>query len=202
MTEALLVSNILLWIVVVALSALVLALLRQVGVLHERIAPAGALATATPVEVGDAAPVVDVVDWSGKALRIGSTDESGTSTLLLFVSPTCPMCKTLLPTAMTTVVAESRRDSTRLVLASDGPRAEHEDFVRRHALDRFGYVLSAPLGVAFGVAKLPYAVLIDADGVVRARGLVNTREHLESLFEARSRGVGSIQEFAAAQRVA
>jgi methylamine dehydrogenase accessory protein MauD len=44
------------------------------------------------------------------------------------------------------------------------------------------------------VGKLPYAVLVDADGVVRAKGLVNTREHLESLFEAKERGVGSLQE--------
>jgi hypothetical protein len=32
---------------------------------------------------------------------------------------------------------------------------------------------------------------------VRARGLVNTREHLESLLEAREQGVASIQEFLA-----
>jgi len=31
--------------------------------------------------------------------------------------------------------------------------------------------------------------------VIRARGLVNTREHLESLFEAMERGVGSVQEY-------
>ena len=40
-------------------------------------------------------------------------------------------------------------------------------------------------------------MLLDAGGVVRARGLVNTREHLESLFEADERGVGSVQEFLA-----
>jgi len=40
-------------------------------------------------------------------------------------------------------------------------------------------------------------VTIDADeeGKVRAKGLVNTREHLESLFEAKERGVASLQEF-------
>jgi methylamine dehydrogenase accessory protein MauD len=50
------------------------------------------------------------------------------------------------------------------------------------------------------VAKLPYAVLIDEAGIVRAKGLVNTREHLESLFEAKERGVGSIQEFVERER--
>ena len=52
-----------------------------------------------------------------------------------------------------------------------------------------------PVGRAFGVAKLPYAVLIDESGKVASLGLVNSREHLESLFEAKERGVASIQEF-------
>jgi hypothetical protein len=42
--------------------------------------------------------------------------------------------------------------------------------------------------------------LIDAAGVVRSKGLVNSREHLESLFEASERGVASIQQFLTAER--
>ena len=83
----------------------------------------------------------------------------------------------------------------RVVLASDGPREEHEAFVHAHGLAERPYILSRELGVAFQVGKLPYAVLIDAQGVLRARGLVNTREHVESLFEAMDRGVGSVQEY-------
>lgn len=202
MTEALLVSNVLLWIVVVALSALVFALLRQIGVLHERIAPAGALATAAPIAVGRRAPEIEAADWQGMSIRIGAPDPGGNATLLLFVSPTCPVCKTILPIAEAVVTAEARRHPTQLRLASDGPRAEHAEFVRRHRLDRYGYFLSTALGVAFGAAKLPYAVLIDRDGIVRGHGLINTREHVESLFEARDLGVGSIQEFARTRDVA
>jgi len=58
-------------------------------------------------------------------------------------------------------------------------------------------VLSEALGRSFGVSKLPYAVLLDEAGRVAAMGLVNSREHLESLFEAKERGVASIQEFLA-----
>ena len=43
MTEMLIVSNIVLWVLVVILALVVLALARQVGILHERVAPAGAL---------------------------------------------------------------------------------------------------------------------------------------------------------------
>lgn len=192
MTTALLVSNVLLWLAVLGLTALVVALLRQIGVLHERIAPAGALASGHGPEPGQAAPQIDVVDWSGVVHRIGAADPAGMATLLLFVSPTCPVCKTLLPIAVATVASEAT--PTRLLLASDGPRVEHESFVQQHHLERYGYILSAPLGVMYAAGKLPYAVLIDAGGIVRGRGLVNTREHLESLFVALERGVGSIQE--------
>mgnify|MGYP006961077728 CR=1 FL=1 len=40
---------------------------------------------------------------------------------------------------------------------------------------------------------LPFAVLIGPDGTVRAKGLVNSREQLESLFTASETGVPSLQ---------
>ena len=41
---------------------------------------------------------------------------------------------------------------------------------------------------------------VDERGVVLARGLINSREHLESLFEAKRLGVASIQEYLEHQR--
>lgn len=190
MGDALIVSNVLLWIVVVVLAGVVLALLRQVGVLHERVAPAGALMGRGGPRVGEPAPILELEDWPGRRIRVGG---AGETTLLLFLSPACPVCRTLLPVLDSVCAVEGAR----LVLASDGSRAEHERFVREHGLERGTYVLSAALGLAYQVGRLPYAVLIDADGVVRARGLVNTREHLESLFEAKERGVASVQEYLA-----
>jgi methylamine dehydrogenase accessory protein MauD len=191
-TDALIVSNVLLWIVVLVLSGAVLALLRQVGVLHERVAPAGALMTRSGPAVGEPAPVVEVRSWSGEPLSIGAQDPDGVATLLFFLSPTCPVCKTLLPVVESVRRAEGGR--LRVVLASDGPRAEHEAFVKEIALGDGVYVLSTELGLAYQVGHLPYAVLIDARGIVRAYGLVNTREHVESLFEAMERGVASVQD--------
>ena len=51
------------------------------------------------------------------------------------------------------------------------------------------------LGRAFGVSKLPYAVLIDEQQRVASLGIVNSREHIDSLFEAKERGVASIQDY-------
>jgi len=193
MLEALLISNVVLWLIVVVLAAVVVALVRQIGVLHERVAPAGALMGRDGPRVGEPAPRFELVDWSGRPCPIGGADPDGRATLLVFISPTCPVCKTMLPILDSVVRAEPAR--LRLVLASDGTREEHETFVHAHGLAERAYVLSTPLGLAYHVAKLPHAVLIDADGVLRAKGLVNTREHVESLFEAMARGVDSVQAY-------
>jgi len=193
-TEALLVSNALLWIAVLVLGAVVVALVRQIGVLHERVRPAGALALSAGPAVGAAAPQLEVTDLGGAVHAIGHAAPDGRDTLLFFLSPTCPVCKALLP-----VLASLARDGLRVVLASDGAREEHAAFVARERIE-LPYLLSTPLGLAYRVGKLPWAVLIDAAGVVRASGLVNSREHLESLLEAKALGVASIQEWVARER--
>ncbi len=196
MSQALVVSVVLLWVAVLALAAVVVALVRQVGVLHERVSPAGALVTGAGPAIGEPAPRVSVRDLQGRSLELGAPDAQGRSTLLLFVSPSCPVCKTLLPVARSVAGAED--PTLQVVLASDGPAEEHRAFVRAEGLEALPYVVSTELGMAHRVARLPHAVLIDGAGLVRARGLVNSREHLESLFEARARGVASIQDFLAA----
>jgi methylamine dehydrogenase accessory protein MauD len=190
---ALAISNAVLWVLVLALSAVVLALVRQVGVLHERIAPAGALMLHRGPTVGEPAPVLEVADLEGRTHRVGSARADGRSTLLLFVSPGCPVCKSLLP-----AIKSSRKDERGwmdVILASDGDSSEQREFVRAQGLEGIPYVVSAALGLAYQVGRLPFAALLDEHGILRARGLVNSREHLESLFEAKRLGVASLQEF-------
>jgi methylamine dehydrogenase accessory protein MauD len=67
MTEALVVSNITLWIVVLALLLAVLALARQVGILYERVAPMGALMLDHGPKVGDMSPVFNLESLGGGA---------------------------------------------------------------------------------------------------------------------------------------
>ena len=190
---ALAISNVVLWVLVLVLSVAVLALVRQVGVLHERIAPAGALMLNRGLMVGEPAPILEITDLEGRVHRVGDVRADGRSTLLLFVSPTCPVCKLLLP-----AVKSSRRDERGwldVILASDGDEAAQREFVRAQGLETTPYVVSAPLGLAYQVSRLPFAALLDERGILRARGLVNSREHLESLFEAKRLGVASLQEY-------
>ena len=185
------VSVALLWVVVLVLAVLVFALARQVGVLHERVAPAGALAMNQRLAVGASAPVVKAARFGGGALTLGEPSPSGRSTLLFFVSPTCPVCKTLLPVVKS--VAAREAGWLDVVFASDGDG--HEAFVAEHGLGSHTYVVSRDLGLLYGVGKLPYGVVVDAAGEVASFGLVNTREHVESLIEAKELGAGSIQAY-------
>jgi methylamine dehydrogenase accessory protein MauD len=191
----------LLWFVVLALVLVVLSLARQIGVLHERLRPVGALQLAQGLKVGEPAPVIETQHISaGRSLSIGSPHAEGRDTLVMFVSPSCPVCKSLLPALR--AIRRSEQPRVDVILASDGARLEHLDFMATESLDEFPYVLSEQLGVAYGVGRLPYGVLIDGNGVVRATGLVNTREQLDSLFEAKEQGVANIQELAARREVA
>ncbi|WP_028311825.1 methylamine dehydrogenase accessory protein MauD [Derxia gummosa] len=195
MTDALIISNLILWIALVAVVVVCLALARQIGILHERIAPMGALMLDAGPKVGDAAPRHELRTLDGRDLVIGDEAATGRATLLFFLSPTCPVCKKLLPIIKS--VASREAIGTRVVLASDGEQPEHLEFVQRAGLQSFPYVLSTALGMGFHVSKLPYAVLIGADGRIEAKGLVNSREQLESLFTARELGVGSVQDYLA-----
>lgn len=187
-------SQLLLWIGLAVLGVLVAALARQVGVLHERIAPAGALTLHQKVNAGDPAPEMTLPGLDGGSVRIGGKRKER-SQLLFFVSPDCPVCKVLLPVLKSVVAAEAGWLDA--VLASDGNEAEHRSFVMAQGLSGIPYVLSEALGRTLGVSKLPYAVLIDEEGRIASLGLINNREHLESLFEAKERGVASIQQYLA-----
>lgn len=190
---ALVVSNIVLWLIAMALAVTVFALVRQIGVIHERISPVGALMLNKGLKVGEVAPAMTVTDIAGTERTIGAARSDKRSTLLVFLSPSCPVCKSLLPVIQSSRLSE--REWLEIVLASDGADEEQRRYVAAHGLAPFSFVNSASLGMTYQVSRLPFAALIDADGVLRARGIVNSREHLESLFEAKRLGVGSIQEY-------
>lgn len=191
MSEALVISNIILWIAVLVLIVAVFALARQIGILYERIAPMGALMVDTGPKVGEPAPRMELAALDGQPVTIAAA--TGRSQLLFFLSPTCPVCKKLLPILKSVKASEAAWLD--IVLASDGEPQEHLAFYRRARLADFPYVLSAELGMTLRVGKLPYAVLVDERGRVRAKGLVNSREQLESLFTAKELDVASVQEY-------
>jgi len=203
MIGALLVSNVILWVLVIGLSLLVLALARQVGVLHERVAPAGALLPTNGPKVGELTKAMELATLAGGSVTIGgaqSAPAARAAMLVLFISPTCPVCKSLVPTAKS--LAKAEPGGLRLVFASDGAENEaqlkqHRAYVEELRIAGHPYVISMQLGITYQVSKLPFALLIGADGILKSKGLVNSREHLESLLESMESGIASIQDYVA-----
>jgi methylamine dehydrogenase accessory protein MauD len=191
MLTALIVSQILSWIVILGLGLALLALARQVGVLHARLAPAGALMTGRGPAVGEPAPVLEATTLEGTSIAIGKP--AGRMQLLLFVSPHCPLCKDLIPVARNF----AKTEKLDIVFVGDDDIAEQRAMIARLEMGALPFVNSSIVGRSFHVDRLPHAVLIGDSGMVLSKGLVNSREHLESLVTAHEMGVVSVQDYLA-----
>ncbi len=137
--------------------------------------------------------MLDVTTIDGAALSIGRKLARGQRQLLLFVSPHCPLCKEIIPIAK----SFAKRERLDIVFAGDDDLAEQRAMIARMEMGGFAFVNSAEVGLTFHVDRLPHAVLIGDDGVVLSKGLVNSREHLESLVTAQEMGVVSVQDYLA-----
>ena len=72
--------------------------------------------------------------------------------------------------------------------------------VARLDMGALPFVNSSIIGRTFHVDRLPHAVLIGDSGTVLSKGLVNSREHLESLISAHEMGVVSVQDYLASSK--
>ena len=181
-------SYVVLWLLVIMLAVVVVALARQIGTLHLRLGPRGAL------EIDDEGPAlgeplspIEAWDTSGERVVLGG---AGEAQLLLFVSPGCSMCEEVLPSIPVVaashslvpyVVSELSREETAVAY---GKRDLHARLIPSAAAAR-----------AYRVPGTPYALVIDNSGVVRAKGTVNNLEQMEGLLDtaARRMEAGALQ---------
>ncbi|MBU3071293.1 methylamine dehydrogenase [Aestuariicella sp. G3-2] len=170
------------WITILAIGLMLYALSRQIGVLHERIKPVGALSMGKALQVGESAPFFRETSLTGGMASVGGINADGRATLVFFMSSTCPVCKNLLP--LLKKMGRQESQWLRLVFSSDGHEVEHRELISEYELHDYPYLLSTEIGLAYQISKLPYGVLIAPQGYVAAHGLINNREHIESLFEA------------------
>lgn len=187
--ELLVFSNIVLWLVVLVQIAIIFALARQIGVLFERVSPVGAMINDSGPDLGEPVPEMVLPNLNGDMIPLGGSN--GRAQLVFFLSTTCPICKALLPSLKS--IKDDEGKWLDVVLASDGREAAHRKLIEKESLQSFPYSLSPDLGMTFKVSKLPFAILIGADGKVISKGLVNSREQLESLFTASETGIPSYQ---------
>jgi methylamine dehydrogenase accessory protein MauD len=169
-------SYVILWFLVVVLSVLVVALARQVGTLHLRLGPRGALEIDDEgPPLGESPPVADVRAIDDRMLRIGGP---GPANVLLFVSPGCHLCEAVLPSLG--VAAKSKGMNATVLVDAD----------RLETIGMFGdRKLNADIAPAgdltstYAVPGTPFVVVLDDLGIVRAKGTVNNLEQLEGLID-------------------
>jgi len=149
------------WVLLVALAIAVIALARQIGTLHLRLSPLGALEIDEEgPALGESLPPAPATGPEGEPLVLGGP--TGGDRITMFVSPTCPICERVLPG----LPAAARAARMTAQVISD-PGAE-----RRLA-----------------VPGTPYVLVLDRAGVVRAKGTVNTLEQLEGLVDTAERRI-------------
>jgi hypothetical protein len=156
------------WILLAVLTIVVIALARQIGVLHLRLDPVGAL------EVDDEGPSLgDALE--AKAARASDGTRTlvggpGPRRLVAFVSATCPICDRLRPSLPAAAAAAG------LVLQT---------------------VSDPDLEAAHGVPGVPFVVVLDESGVVRSKGTVNSLEQVEGLADTAHRRIADAAELRA-----
>jgi hypothetical protein len=100
-------SYVVLWVLVVVLALAVVALLRQIGVLHTRLRPLGVHFAGEGPALDEPAPPGAPVDYAAARL-----------TVLAFTSPACELCAALLPSLR---ALDRQYGDLRVVVLDHGP---------------------------------------------------------------------------------
>ena len=153
------------WLLVVVLAAVVVAIARQVGTLHLRLGPRGALEVDSEgPSLGEAPPAMPAVDDDGRQVLVGGP---GPARLVLFSSPTCSICTEVAPGI---AAAASAAGLTPMIL--------HDPDLER----------------VYAVPGTPFLLVMDGAGVVRAKGTVNNLEQVEGLIDLAFRRIEEVPE--------
>jgi methylamine dehydrogenase accessory protein MauD len=185
-----------LWIVVLVQVILTLALARAVGRLVRRSPPSGARVINPGPELGSS-----VSDWEGTDLlgeRVSVRFPRKRGLFLLYISPHCSTCAGLLPSAKRFFNEIAAEADSAWVMVSGSLQAQIS-YARENELTRHPVAAEEQLPPSFRVGGAPFGLWIDSAGHVRAKGMVDRREHLESLRNAVKTGHPSIESYVAAR---
>ena len=169
-------SYVVLWLLVVVLCVVVVALARQIGTLHLRLGPRGALELDDEgPPLGEAPVPFDTTDIGGRAATIGGP---GTAQVLMFVSPGCMLCEQVLPSLP--AIASSNDLAPYVLTDVDATESALVFGPKRLPAP---VVPAREIATAYEVPGTPYVVVLDRYGVVRAKGTVNNLEQMEGLVD-------------------
>ena len=173
-------SYVMLWLLVVMLCIVVVALARQIGTLHLRLGPRGALEMdAEGPALGEAPEAFDATDLNGMPATLGGP---GQPQMLVFVSPGCGTCERLLP-SVGPVAAHAGLQP--YVIADESPEETRSQFSSKRVDARV--VPGRQIARRYAIPGTPFVVVLDDLGVVRAKGTPNNLEQLEGLLDTARR---------------
>lgn len=176
MSGAWLASYIVLWAVVLFQGAVIFLLLRQLGLMY--LGTAQGIAR-DGLAVGKRAPAFTATGLAGE--QVSLADFRGQRLLMVFGSSNCTPCKNLIPHL--NVFAAERDADLRVLFLSRGDVEDARRFAGEH--DIRVPVAAHPddsLPDTYQARVTPFAFLIDGEGTILAKGLANTREHLDMLL--------------------
>jgi methylamine dehydrogenase accessory protein MauD len=170
-----------LWLLVVVLTLCIGGLMRQIGLLQLRLGPEpGVLVTRGGLDRGTKAPDFSAADAETRQI-VENRTFLGRRAIVVFLSVTCSACIDLIPGL--NEVARDYAGEINFLTLCEGTEAGCAQFRREYGLDvqtladKDGHIAES-----FEVPVEPFAYLVDEQGVVLLRGIVNTRQHIESLI--------------------
>jgi methylamine dehydrogenase accessory protein MauD len=196
MSTAFWISYAVLWLMVLLQIALTIALARLVGQLNQRLPPSGARLIDPGPEIGDLVEAFDCTDLQSHPVSFYFPSDHGL--LVLYISPHCSACTKLLPAFRRFSVEISQKAAAAIVMVQGSPESQKE-YVHRHKLTDFTVLSEEEIPPSLHVGGAPYGLWVDRDGHVVAKGMVNNREHLESLMHASDRGHASLESYMEAE---
>jgi len=182
--NAFLLSYIALWVLFLVQCIGLLMLLRQVGMLHLRINPTGARMLPPGPDIGERVKPILLKDLDDQERHVSVNHAMAKDLLILFLSPVCRTCSSLIP-SVKAVLRENSELECAILLFSDDKELCRK-FRRKHRLSQVFCSYTLRARDHFQIGLTPYGVVIQRDGIVLAKGVVNQIEHLESLLEGRT----------------
>lgn len=180
-------SYVLLWIVTVATMLMLIAVLRQIGILHVRLGPTGAL------EVADGPPLgADLADIAEELTLAGAPVSSVAGAglrLLVITSRDCSLCDVLAPSVRTWM----RRHDVKVLVAMAPGDGDDLAYAQKHRYPADAVFRIAASESAIGHVGTPFGIVVDESWTLMSKGVVNNAEHLESLLLRASEG-GDLHE--------
>jgi methylamine dehydrogenase accessory protein MauD len=177
METFLLVSHVVLWLIVLFLGFLLLGTLRALALLSWRLEQWQAITPRRPgregLKIGQAAPDFALAGADGREVALH--DFAGCRVLLVFMQSGCSPCTSILPE-----LNRLQRSGTVQVLAVNNGDAN----VTRRWVAQAGVCFPVLAQEKFALSKryqvfaTPFAFLIDEKGIIAAKGLAGSRQHL------------------------